>query len=237
MEHDDESPAGLRRRIEAQKKDLDEYKQFFNDLTPLLEKLDKEPELAKAFLDERFNTYLATAIVEGRVLIKEREDTGGNADEDYSDDAEFSEEQEEDESLEDTLSREFVTSEDIEWWDSLGDEGKEEIFTMDRSFRIFFAMHQTKSEGLSPAEATAKVRKHFAIYDEYPRKKEMIEWEDAQGYSDEDRALPFQLHARIDKFLATFSADKAKLAQMQKEIAKDTSFNSWIRRLIKNGVV
>lgn len=48
-----------------------EYRQFFDDLSPLLEKLDKSPELAKAFMDEKFNTDLATAIMEGRITVGE----------------------------------------------------------------------------------------------------------------------------------------------------------------------
>lgn len=48
-----------------------EFRQFFNDLTPLLEKLDKSPELARAFLDEKFNEDLAKAILDGRVTVKE----------------------------------------------------------------------------------------------------------------------------------------------------------------------
>lgn len=46
-----------------------EYRQFFNDISPLLEKLDNSPELAKAILDEKFDVGLATAILEGRVSV------------------------------------------------------------------------------------------------------------------------------------------------------------------------
>lgn len=53
----------------TQSNEVGEYRQFFNDISPLLEKLDSAPELAKAILDEKFDTGLATAILEGRVSI------------------------------------------------------------------------------------------------------------------------------------------------------------------------
>lgn len=49
--------------------EMGEYRQFFDDITPLLEKLDNSPEIAKAILDEKFDTALATAILEGRVSV------------------------------------------------------------------------------------------------------------------------------------------------------------------------
>lgn len=48
-----------------------EYRKFFDDIAPLLEKLDTMPEVAKAILDEKFDTTLATAILEGKVTVGE----------------------------------------------------------------------------------------------------------------------------------------------------------------------
>lgn len=46
-----------------------EYRKFFGDITPLLEKLDENPEIAQAILDEKFDTTLAEAIIAGKVSI------------------------------------------------------------------------------------------------------------------------------------------------------------------------
>lgn len=51
--------------------ELGKHREFFDDITPLLEKLNDSPELAKVILDEKFDTNLATAILEGRVTVQE----------------------------------------------------------------------------------------------------------------------------------------------------------------------
>jgi hypothetical protein len=48
-----------------------ELRQFFGDITPLLEKADKSPELVQAFLNDKFDPDLATAILEGRVSVSD----------------------------------------------------------------------------------------------------------------------------------------------------------------------
>lgn len=65
-EHD-----ALATKIGQMGNELGEYRSFFNDISPLLEKLDGSPELAKAILDEKFDTGLAEAILDGRVTIAE----------------------------------------------------------------------------------------------------------------------------------------------------------------------
>lgn len=57
-----------------------EYRKFFDDLTPLLEKLDASPELAKAIMDEKFDSTLAEAILDGRVTVKEAKDLAAATD-------------------------------------------------------------------------------------------------------------------------------------------------------------
>lgn len=51
--------------------EIGEYRKFVEDLTPLLEKLDKEPEIAQAVLNEKFDATLAKAILDNRVSVGE----------------------------------------------------------------------------------------------------------------------------------------------------------------------
>lgn len=52
-----------------QSNEVGEFRSFFDDVTPLLEKMDKYPEIAKAVMDEKFDSTLATAILEGKVSV------------------------------------------------------------------------------------------------------------------------------------------------------------------------
>lgn len=63
----------LERRFGEQGRELGEYRQFFENVSPLLDKLDKDPALVQAILDNKIDESLVQAVVEGRVELKDAE--------------------------------------------------------------------------------------------------------------------------------------------------------------------
>jgi len=61
----------LETRLGAQGQELGEYRQFFQNLSPLLDKLDHAPELVQAIVDGKLDQDLAKAVIEGRVNVKD----------------------------------------------------------------------------------------------------------------------------------------------------------------------
>jgi len=52
-----------------QGQELGEFRKFFSDITPLLDKLDKSPEIVQAIIDGNITADLAKAAMEGKVSI------------------------------------------------------------------------------------------------------------------------------------------------------------------------
>lgn len=63
----------LETKLGEQGRELGEYRNFVDGIAPLLEKLDKSPEIVQAILDGKINVDIANAIIEGRVDIKSAE--------------------------------------------------------------------------------------------------------------------------------------------------------------------
>lgn len=61
----------LEKKLGIQGTELGEYRNFFQNITPLLEKLDASPELVQAIVDGKIDQQLAKAVFEGRVDIKD----------------------------------------------------------------------------------------------------------------------------------------------------------------------
>ncbi len=61
----------LASRFGAQGQELGEYRQFFQNIAPLLDKLDASPELVQAILDGKVDKEIAQAVVEGRVDVRD----------------------------------------------------------------------------------------------------------------------------------------------------------------------
>lgn len=57
--------------VGKQGQELGEFRQFFADVSPLLEKLDKSPDLVKAIIDGKIDTTMAKAALEGKITINE----------------------------------------------------------------------------------------------------------------------------------------------------------------------
>lgn len=51
--------------------ELGEYRTFFGNISPLLERLDQNPELVQAIIDNKIDKSLAKAVAEGRITVNE----------------------------------------------------------------------------------------------------------------------------------------------------------------------
>jgi len=59
--------------VGRQGEELGEYRKFFSDIAPLLDKLDKSPEIVQAIIDGNITADLAKAAMEGKVTIGDAE--------------------------------------------------------------------------------------------------------------------------------------------------------------------
>lgn len=59
----------LQTKLGAQGNELGEYRSFMKNISPLLEKLDAQPELTKAILEGKVDTALANAVNEGKINL------------------------------------------------------------------------------------------------------------------------------------------------------------------------
>ena len=57
--------------VGKQGQELGEYRKFFDEVAPLLEKLDKNPDLVSAIIDGKVDSNLAKAAMEGKITIGE----------------------------------------------------------------------------------------------------------------------------------------------------------------------
>lgn len=70
---DQEQFENLEKLVGSQGQELGEYRQFFKDVAPLLEKLDSNPDLVKAIIDGKIDSTFAQAALEGKIKIDEAE--------------------------------------------------------------------------------------------------------------------------------------------------------------------
>lgn len=61
----------LETKFGAQGRELGEYREFITNTAPLLDKLEKGPELVQAILDGKVDVNLAKAAIEGRLTVNE----------------------------------------------------------------------------------------------------------------------------------------------------------------------
>jgi hypothetical protein len=57
--------------VERQGQELGEFRKFFSDIAPLLDKLDKSPEIVQAIMNGRITTDIAKALTEDNLNPKE----------------------------------------------------------------------------------------------------------------------------------------------------------------------
>lgn len=61
----------LNTKLGSMGNELGDYRKFFNQITPILEKLDAQPELIKAIVDGKVDAKLAQAAIDGKITISE----------------------------------------------------------------------------------------------------------------------------------------------------------------------
>ena len=61
----------LESRLGQQGQELGEYRQFFQNISPLLDKLNQQPDLVQAIIDGKVDDTIATAVMEGRIDIRD----------------------------------------------------------------------------------------------------------------------------------------------------------------------
>ena len=69
----EEQYKSLESKLGTQGKELGDYRTFVKSITPLLDKLDDQPELIQAILDGKITAEMAEAVVEGKVSKKDAE--------------------------------------------------------------------------------------------------------------------------------------------------------------------
>jgi hypothetical protein len=63
----------LEEKLGKQGEELGEFRNFFNEISPLLEKLDADPELTKAILEDKISPDLIKAVSEGKISLEAAE--------------------------------------------------------------------------------------------------------------------------------------------------------------------
>lgn len=63
----------LESKMGAQGVELGDYRKFFKDIEPLLQKLENQPELVQAILDGKIDSKLAQSVLEGKIKPEEAE--------------------------------------------------------------------------------------------------------------------------------------------------------------------
>lgn len=61
----------LNTKLGTQGQELGDYRKFFNQITPVLEKLDAQPDLIKAIVDGKVDAKLVQAALEGKIKIED----------------------------------------------------------------------------------------------------------------------------------------------------------------------
>jgi hypothetical protein len=138
--------------------------------------------------------------------------------------------------LAEMLRAEGVTEGDLLWWRNLSAQEKQEIKEADAAFRIPF-LAECERENMPQAQALLRMMKTFAFYEEYPPRPEILNLTVKLGLAENDIALPYELHGRIDNFLTEISTSESRIADLQKEVEESSSFNAYIRQKIKRGEI
>lgn len=67
----EEVAKNLERKLGEQGRELGEYRKFFEEISPILEPLDRSPNMVRAIVNEKLNDSVALAAIEDRLVINE----------------------------------------------------------------------------------------------------------------------------------------------------------------------
>ncbi len=71
----------LEKKVEAQCEELEEYRNFIKDITPLMKKLEGKDVIVQVILDDKITPELAKAILDGKVFISDVVETTSEGEE------------------------------------------------------------------------------------------------------------------------------------------------------------
>lgn len=129
---------------------------------------------------------------------------------------------------------EGATDRDIAWWWNLSPLDRIIIKGTDIAFRRAALLVDFANQGLRLEEVMEKVKRAFTIYSDSKPDLSSMTQGDKEYFLSDDRALPIELHDRVDIHLKN-SSDPNNLSKMQQEKDNFSSANAWVRYLIKNG--
>jgi hypothetical protein len=120
--------------------------------------------------------------------------------------------------------RDLVRAEDVEWWNGLSLTRYRALEREDMASRVAAFRRFTESEGLSDQAAGEKVRVTFPTY-----YSTLVHREDEKFLlGATDAKLPYVIEARVSRAVRDRVID-------QQAVARASSFNALVRRLIRSG--
>jgi len=134
---------------------------------------------------------------------------------------------------------EGATNEDILWWWNLSPLDKIILRGIDNAF-INAEYASCSYQGLSVDEARKRVSMSEPVYGGIINEIDMLEMTSKnkenylEGNMDVDGVLPIELHKRVDEIFKR-AANPNNLTDIHLEKGKFSSYNAWVRYLIKNG--
>lgn len=132
-----------------------------------------------------------------------------------------------DETVRSTLQKkrsEGVRDADIRWWWNMPDLERGMLAHADDVLRIAFFLAVQKEKKLNNEQAVKALNRRFPNYGDP---------DDASLLTGEDRALPWELKDRVNRYIEQRSGSDAD--EFMREVENSSSFNAWIRREIKAG--
>lgn len=133
------------------------------------------------------------------------------------------------------LKDEGVTDDDIKWWWNLDDKQRDEIKQSNQQQILSANIYFSTTIGMSFKEVMCEVRKKFIVYHDFPIDHGHFEATKEQGFGPDDYALPWELSARVGKYVME-KALKDHLS-FQEELKGFSTVNAFLRHKIKKGEI
>lgn len=121
--------------------------------------------------------------------------------------------------------KEGVRDEDIRWWWNMPDLDRRILLKDDDLTRMNSFIHHLR-EGLSPQEASARVRRYHPVYGDP---------DDTTDTTGDDQPLPCELKDRVNVYVQRRVQDGVD--SYKKDIEAASTFNALIRREMRDGKV
>lgn len=121
------------------------------------------------------------------------------------------------------VKRDGVTNDDLELWWGFSEKQRNQIIEEDNLYRSSAFIELRTNKGLSLKETQKKLWVAFPLYGD-PRN------EDIQ--KGKDKPLPFELKDRINRYTEKLALNGG-IGQFVNDLKRETSYNAFIRKLVK----